>query len=66
MSFLMGLNESYTQTRGQVLLMDPMPPINKVYGLVSQEEMQRSIGYVETSQGDLSNSMALAAVRDDA
>ena len=28
MTLLMGLNESFTQTRGQVLLMDPLPSIN--------------------------------------
>ena len=41
MSFLMGLNESFAQVRGQLLLMDPLPPINKVFSLVSQEERQR-------------------------
>uniref|UniRef100_A0A2N9GQ92 Reverse transcriptase Ty1/copia-type domain-containing protein n=1 Tax=Fagus sylvatica TaxID=28930 RepID=A0A2N9GQ92_FAGSY len=30
MQFLMGLNESFAAVRGQILLMDPMPPINKV------------------------------------
>ena len=38
MSFLMGLNDSYSQVRGQLLLMDPLPPLNKVFSLVSQEE----------------------------
>ena len=44
MSFLMGLNENFAQVRGQLLLMDPMPPINKVFSLISQEEKQRKIG----------------------
>ena len=38
MSFLMGLNESFAQVRGQLLLMDHLPLINKVFSLVSQEE----------------------------
>ena len=43
MSFLMGLNESFSQVRGQLLLMDPLPPINKVFALISQEEKQRTV-----------------------
>ena len=39
----MGLNDSYAQVRGQLLLMDPIPPINKVFALVTQEENQRNI-----------------------
>ncbi|XP_016164977.1 uncharacterized protein LOC107607550 [Arachis ipaensis] len=29
--FLMGLDESYSQIRGQILLMEPLPAINKFY-----------------------------------
>ncbi|KAL4602035.1 hypothetical protein ACB092_10G023900 [Castanea dentata] len=38
MQFLMGLNESYSQIKGQILLMEPLPTINKVYSLLIQEE----------------------------
>ena len=41
--FLMGLNESYSHVRGQILLMDPLPSINKVFSLIIQEERQRMI-----------------------
>ncbi|PON58064.1 hypothetical protein TorRG33x02_291990 [Trema orientale] len=44
MSFLMGLHDSFAQIRGQLLLIDPLPPINKVFSLVSQEERQRKVG----------------------
>ena len=40
MTFLMGLSESFTPARGQVLLMDSIPPINRVFALISQEEKQ--------------------------
>ena len=30
MAFLMGLNDSFSQVRGQILLMDSLPPINRV------------------------------------
>ncbi|KAL5565621.1 hypothetical protein UlMin_028785 [Ulmus minor] len=42
--FLMGLNESYAQIRGQILMMEPLPAINKVFSLVIQEERHRNIG----------------------
>ncbi|KAL5540630.1 hypothetical protein UlMin_043205 [Ulmus minor] len=42
--FLMGLNESYAQIRGQILMMEPLPTINKVFSLVIQEERHRNIG----------------------
>ena len=41
--FLMGLNESFSKIRGQILLTEPLPPINKVFSLVIQEENQREI-----------------------
>ncbi|KAA8535327.1 hypothetical protein F0562_030330 [Nyssa sinensis] len=43
MKFLMGLNDSYAAIRGQILLMDPLPSINRIYGLILQEECQRNI-----------------------
>jgi hypothetical protein len=47
--FLMGLNDSFAHIRGQILLIDPLPPINRVFALVLQEEHQHeafaSVGY---------------------
>lgn len=43
MQFIMGLNESFSQVRAQVLMLDPLPVISKVFSLVMQEERQRSI-----------------------
>ncbi|KAI9196047.1 hypothetical protein LWI28_020507 [Acer negundo] len=43
LQFLMGLNESYSQIRAQILMIDHLPPINKVFSLVIQEERQRSL-----------------------
>ncbi|KAK9146691.1 hypothetical protein Sjap_006594 [Stephania japonica] len=40
MSFLMGLNDSYSHARGQILLVDPLPSINRVFSLVSQEHQR--------------------------
>ena len=43
MKFLMGLNDSFSQVRTQILLIDPLQ-INKVYSLLIQEEVQRNGG----------------------
>ena len=61
MTFLMGLNDSFAQIRGQLLLLDPIPPINKVFSLVSQEERHRSVSFQATSNViDPANNMAFA------
>ncbi|KAL4597753.1 hypothetical protein ACB092_11G011500 [Castanea dentata] len=44
MQFLLGLNDSYAQVRAQILLMDPLPSINKVYSLLIQEERHCIVG----------------------
>ena len=65
MSFLMGLNDSFAQIRGQLLFLDPIPPINKVFSLISQEECQRSTTSQTSSEGvDTVNGMAFL-VRND-
>ena len=43
-SFLMGLNESFAAVRGQILLMEPLPGINKVFSLVQIHEKQKGVG----------------------
>eukprot|EP00261_Vitis_vinifera_P034449 XP_019075692.1 PREDICTED: uncharacterized protein LOC109122674 [Vitis vinifera] len=43
MQFLLGLNKSFAPIRAQILLMEPTPPLNKVFSLVVQEERQRSL-----------------------
>ncbi|KAL5543326.1 hypothetical protein UlMin_007110 [Ulmus minor] len=43
LQFLMGLNESFSQIRAQILMIEPLPSINKIFSLVIQEEHQRSL-----------------------
>lgn len=45
-TFLMGLNQSYSQIRGQILILDPMPEVNRVFSLILQDEQQREVGNV--------------------
>ena len=52
MQFLMSLNESYAGIRGQILMIDPLPPVSKVFNLVVQDERQRSIGSTSPSPTD--------------
>ena len=60
MSFLMGLNDSFAQIWGQILLFDPLPPIGNVFSLVIQEEAQREI-VVNHIPSLNSNTMAFAS-----
>ncbi|GJR39531.1 cysteine-rich receptor-like protein kinase 8 [Tanacetum coccineum] len=39
--FLMGLDECYTNIRGQILLMQPLPLVAKAYSMLRHEEKQR-------------------------
>ena len=64
MSFLMGLNYSFCQVRGQLLLMDPLQAINTVFSLVSQEEHKRKVGSHPTSGSNSSNSVAFTTKSD--
>jgi len=45
MQFLNGLNDSYSQVRTQILMMESIPSIDKAFLLVIQEERQRSSGF---------------------
>jgi ribosomal protein L21 len=43
MQFLMGLNESYSTVRNNILMMSPLPNVRQAYSLVIQEETQRQM-----------------------
>ncbi|GAV89281.1 UBN2_3 domain-containing protein, partial [Cephalotus follicularis] len=43
LQFLMGLNDSYTNVRSQILLMSSLPTPGQAYSLISQEESHRGI-----------------------
>lgn len=50
MKFLMGFNKVYTSIRGQILLMEPFPMMNKTYSLILQDEKQRGISTADGLQ----------------
>lgn len=39
--FLIGLSDSYDMIRGQIILMEPKPSLDKAYSLVLWEERQK-------------------------
>ncbi|KZV45290.1 hypothetical protein F511_06808, partial [Dorcoceras hygrometricum] len=47
MAFLMSLNGTYAQIRGQLLLLDPLPPINKVFSRRKTTYNWTSIEFLE-------------------
>jgi len=51
-SFLKGLANAYTNVKTQILLMEPLPNINRVFSLVQQQERQL-IGVGEISESKL-------------
>lgn len=50
--FLIGLNDEYQSVASQVLLMDPMPLINKVFSMIMQQERKLQYGIVPTVSDD--------------
>ncbi|KAL0366821.1 UNVERIFIED_CONTAM: Retrovirus-related Pol polyprotein from transposon RE1 [Sesamum radiatum] len=49
MQFLMGLNDSFEGVRHQILVMDPVPSINKAYAMVRSVEKQKQV-HMELSE----------------
>ncbi|XP_019228351.1 PREDICTED: uncharacterized protein LOC109209521 [Nicotiana attenuata] len=41
--FLMGLNETYVQTRSNILMMKPLPSVGTVYSILLSDEKQRQV-----------------------
>ena len=39
--FLMHHNDEYESIRGQILLLDPLPNVNKAYAMIQRVEKQR-------------------------
>ena len=66
MSFLMGLNDTYSVVRGQILLMDPIPSLSKVFSLLLRDEKQRKVGASKKIQVDTAVVLAALGNRNNA
>ncbi|XP_049349895.1 uncharacterized protein LOC125814480 [Solanum verrucosum] len=49
LEFLMGLNETYSTTRGQILMQSPTPNLNKMFSLIINHKSQRNLAGHEVS-----------------
>ena len=58
MQFFMGLNEEYNHSKDQILMMDPLPYVNKVYSLVLKIEKQRMVNMVHINETDITTLLA--------
>lgn len=52
LQFLMGLDDYYSNVRSQILMMDPLPSLNKVFALVLQDEKQKDIASKNRSNAE--------------
>ncbi|XP_074306603.1 uncharacterized protein LOC141641856 [Silene latifolia] len=52
--FLMGLNDTFDNLKTNILSMDPLPTVNKVYSFVQQVESQKSISISNQPAQDVS------------
>ncbi|XP_019260086.1 PREDICTED: uncharacterized protein LOC109238110 [Nicotiana attenuata] len=57
--FLIGLNDSYADVRGNILMISPLPSVNHAYSLLIQDEKQREIYVNNQFPGDSSSFMAV-------
>jgi hypothetical protein len=48
--FLTGLNENFSMVKSQILLLDPLPPMTKIFSMVLQHERQGNFGVVDESK----------------
>ena len=63
MHFLMHLNENYEVLRGQILLLDPLPNVNKAYSMIQRVETQRNVtGNITTTRDMAANVTRLANI----
>ncbi|XP_015162188.1 uncharacterized protein [Solanum tuberosum] len=59
-AFLMGLSEVFCQARSQILMMSPLPNVNKAYAMIMADESQRATAGTHSSK-DMLESTSLYA-----
>ncbi|KAF5444667.1 hypothetical protein F2P56_033784 [Juglans regia] len=51
--FLMGLHDSYSPVRDQIMLLDPLPPLTKVFSIIQQQERHYQMASTNPSPDSL-------------
>ena len=46
--FLKGLNERFTTVKSQIMLLDPLPSVNKIFSMILQKEREMHLGVEST------------------
>lgn len=41
--FLMGLSDTYANIRDQIMLLEPLPPVNRIFSMIQQQEMHHKM-----------------------
>ncbi|KAG7984224.1 hypothetical protein I3843_04G148200 [Carya illinoinensis] len=47
--FLMGLNDAYSSSRDQIMLIEPLPSLNRVFSMIQQQERQHLMLHPSTT-----------------
>ncbi|XP_070015117.1 uncharacterized protein LOC142174490 [Nicotiana tabacum] len=63
--FLMGLNDSFSAIKSQMLLMSPLPSVSRAYAMLINEENQRKVHMTNTPMNEVNDSTALMSSRDN-
>ena len=58
----MGLNEDYDYLKDQILLMDPLPSLSKVYSMILKVEKQRAAHVMNTESSNVTALLATSHV----
>nr|XP_016436402.1 PREDICTED: uncharacterized protein LOC107762549 [Nicotiana tabacum] len=53
--FIMGLNDSYSHARNQILMMKPVPSVNQAYAMLVSDESQKNVAATSGILGPLPN-----------
>jgi hypothetical protein len=53
MRFITGLNDNFSMVKSQILLMDPLPPMNRIFSTVLQYERQGNFAPIAEDQDPL-------------
>ncbi|XP_070005085.1 uncharacterized protein [Nicotiana sylvestris] len=63
--FLMGLNDSFSAIKSQMLLMSPSPSVSRAYAMLINKKNQRKVCMTNTPMNEVNDSTALISSRNN-